>query len=351
MPSRRPPSTRPRLAVAALAVALVTGVAGPLAAQPRAGAGVAPPRIDPVAAEALWNEGRKLRAAGRIREACPKFKESYRLDPALGTLLNLASCHELLGLTATAWSEYREAEDVALRTKDGNRRKFAAKRVAALEKRIPRLVITAADPPPGLVIQRDGIALGEAALGAPIPLDPGEHVISASAPGYAPWTTHVEAVTGKQRSLAIPRLQKAPEEASAVLAAPEPADRAAEPAGKGTGSRTGAIVAGGAGLAGIGVGVVFGVLTANQAATAEAECPGQVCNGAGDEAVARGETYAWASNIGFAAGAIGLVIGGVLLLTGGDDADPPPVAARAGRFWITPVIGGDGGGVRAVATF
>ena len=49
-----------------------------------------------VAAEALFEDGRRLVAAGSFTEACPKFADSERLDPSPGTLLNLASCYEKL---------------------------------------------------------------------------------------------------------------------------------------------------------------------------------------------------------------------------------------------------------------
>src|SRR6478735_9605838 len=56
-------------------------------------AGAASP-TDQAKAEALFDEGRRLLAAARFAEACPKFAESQRLDSALGTLLNLGDCYE-----------------------------------------------------------------------------------------------------------------------------------------------------------------------------------------------------------------------------------------------------------------
>jgi serine/threonine-protein kinase len=46
------------------------------------------------AAEALFSEGRTLAASGRCVEAIPKFQGSQKLDPGIGTLLNLAECYE-----------------------------------------------------------------------------------------------------------------------------------------------------------------------------------------------------------------------------------------------------------------
>src|SRR5258708_13477040 len=40
---------------------------------------------DPVAAQALYDDGRKLMEKKKYAEACAKFEESQRLDPGVGT--------------------------------------------------------------------------------------------------------------------------------------------------------------------------------------------------------------------------------------------------------------------------
>src|SRR5262245_38278640 len=63
---------------------------------------------DAAAAEVLFEAGKNLMERGDYAAACPKFEESYRLDPATGALFALALCHERAGKIATAWVEYME---------------------------------------------------------------------------------------------------------------------------------------------------------------------------------------------------------------------------------------------------
>jgi hypothetical protein len=179
--------------------------ARPLGAQSQTGVALA---------ETLYQQARALMSEGRFDEACPKLEESYRLDPATGTLLNLASCHENQGKPATAWFEYLDAVTMARRDGRSDRVLFAQGRLAELEPKLSRLTIVvppAADHP-GLELELDGARIGPAARGVPTPVDPGAHVVEARAPGREDFKVTVEiGAVSEQRTITIPELPtKAP---------------------------------------------------------------------------------------------------------------------------------------------
>jgi hypothetical protein len=146
-------------------------------------------------ADELFREGRALVEAGKFDDACPKFEESQRLDPGLGTLLNLAACYEQVGKLASALTAFRSAEEQARAAgpTEKKREQTAAERARAIESRVARLTITLSSPdrPAGFSVTRDGIPVPPLDLGRRIPVDPGTIVIEAKANGYEPYRTEV----------------------------------------------------------------------------------------------------------------------------------------------------------------
>jgi hypothetical protein len=164
-------------------------------------------------ADTLYRQARELSAANNFAEACPKFAESYRLDPATGTLLNLASCHESQGKLATAWLEYSDALAVSRRDHRQSRVKFAEERIAAIEPKLSRLTLTLAPDADGtgLELALDGVQIGRAALGVPTPVDPGTHVVEAKARGKKSWQGSVEiGAAADAQTVTIPALESEP---------------------------------------------------------------------------------------------------------------------------------------------
>lgn len=83
-------------------------------------------------AEAAFEEGRSLFSDGRYEEAAAKFEESLSHDRAVGTLLNLARCRELLGDKAAACAHYAEAESMANDSGQPDRVNFVRAQMAKL---------------------------------------------------------------------------------------------------------------------------------------------------------------------------------------------------------------------------
>jgi len=162
---------------------------------------------DAAIAQSLFDEGRKLMNEKKFPEACPRLERSYKLDPAPGTLLNLAVCHEAVGKTATAWNEFRDTVMIAKRENRGDRLKFAEQHLKGLDGKISTLTVTDQARESGLEWRLDGAKVGVESFGIALPIDPGTHTIEASAPGHQAWKTTVDVgKDGEKKTLEIPAL-------------------------------------------------------------------------------------------------------------------------------------------------
>jgi tetratricopeptide (TPR) repeat protein len=172
---------------------------------------------EPSTAEALFREGRELLARGDYAAACPKLEESQRLDPAPGTEFNLGRCYELLGRLASAWGAYADVAQVTHSFGQKERELRARERVAAIEPRLSFVLVKAASHADGLHLRRDGAPMPLAQLDVEIPVDPGDHVLAAEAPGKRPWEAHFRISHEAERVVVeVPLLEPAPPEADAA---------------------------------------------------------------------------------------------------------------------------------------
>jgi hypothetical protein len=168
--------------------------------------------VAPSAAQRLFDEARNLMAVSRFAEACPKLEESQRLDPATGTLLNVALCHEKLGKSASAWLEYHQAAGLALRESDTERWKIAGERIAVLEPLLSRLRVQWAEPiPAGSWLTLDGQQLGPESWKTDVPVDPGRHEIRFGAPRKLERSVTIDVVDpASTQTVSLPALRSAP---------------------------------------------------------------------------------------------------------------------------------------------
>jgi hypothetical protein len=203
------------------------------------GQALAQSAADSATAQALFDRGKKLMAERKYAEACPALEESQRIEARSGTLLNLADCYEKSGRLASAWSTFLEAATSAKASGNTEREQGARARATALAPQLSNLVITApsAAATPGLEITRDGVRVGSAQLGLPLPADAGPHTISAQAPGRKPWKTEAIVKGGASTaSVVVPDLERVtaesalPTPAATQPAQPTPPVQPAQPA-------------------------------------------------------------------------------------------------------------------------
>lgn len=317
----------------------------PLALLVTAAADAQPSPEDRAAAESLFRDGRRLMDDGRIADGCRKLEESQRLDPAPGTLLNLAVCHEREGKIATAWAELQSALAQARRDGRADREELARERIAVVEPLLPKLTLIVRAPSrvPGLIVKRNGSPLQAGAWGTAIPVDPGEVVIEAEAKGHTRWRAVVRLEPKGAAEVSVPALEKLPDEpappAVQPSAAPPPPRR---DAGLGPRSTAGIALAG-AGAVSLGVGAYFGVRAMSKRADSDEECPTvggrERCSSRGVELNDSARGAARAADVTIGLGLLAIGAGAYLFF-----ADPARDGRRGGPLLA---VGADRQGARA----
>jgi hypothetical protein len=305
------------------------------------------------AAVQLFDEAKKLMDAGNFAEACPKLEASRNMDPtADGVVLRLAACYQGMGRWASAWSLYRESLVRAEKAKRADRIAASKKGIAETEPKLSYVTVNvpASSRIEGLELKWDDKPLEPGALGIAIPVDPGNHVLVATAANRKEWRAEVTlSSSGEKKSVDVPLLEEAaspaapPPSAQApapvATPAPPPAEQPTPPP-----SNTAAYVAlgGGALLLAGGIGSYFVARTARD--DYFAECAQQVAVTC-DNPSGRQRVRTWEA-VAFAAGGVGLAaLGvGVVLLSTGSGKD------KRAALTATPTVG-TVSGVSLVGTF
>lgn len=295
------------------------------------------------AAEAIFDQGKLLMQSGDYPKACEKFEASRKLDEGIGTVLYLADCYEKVGRTASAWAMFKEAASLAGAQGQASRQKLASQRARNLEALLVKLTVEVAKDNGSLLgfeVRNDGVVIPTAQFGSPVPVDPGEHHIEASAPGKRSFNQTVKVAQGVG-VVTIPLLPDLAGPAASPLqsetAAPatttvaptsegiSPVIRAgaAEDARNDTNANSSktqrifAFTLGGIGLVGIGLGSYWGVSAIDRNSQSKTECPSQpnLCSASGVELREDALQAARASTIAFAVGGVALATGAVLFFT------------------------------------
>lgn len=309
------------IASAALTVALALPVSHASAQTP-----AAPSQADAERADALFAEGVSRGGKGDHAGACALFRESFALDPAMGTLYNIAECEARLGNDVAAAT----ALDRLVRELPASdpRAGEAARKRAIIDQRVGRLTVTlAGTAPAGTRVTLGDRALTPGELGQPLPVAPGPHVVTAAFEGrYRSYDVSLRA--GERLSV-----ETSPEPDAGATSATVVATRATTPeqpaaASPGPGRTLGLVLAG-TGMVGLGVSAFAGLQVLRLSRELDGQCADRRCKGdPAAEATARsGQTYSTVSTIAFAAGATLVTAGAVLFFASGSSQQ----ASRAGR--------------------
>ncbi len=262
---------------------------------------------DEATARRLFLEGKQLLDDGRLAEACPKLARSDALDPEPGTEVNLARCYEGLGKTASAYwtwqaaaaaAAHKEASepDEAGRKKQADREAYARSRIDVLAGRLLRVTLHVSPATDGGVdIRLDGTALPKEQWGSSIPVDPGPHHVTASAPSKQPWVTEFEVDEEKLPSVTV------------VVPSLQATD-------KNEWQRTTAVALGAGGIASLAVGAAFGVAAIGAHNGALTNCTSSLnCNARGIDQLSQAKSDAAVADVTFAVGGTALVAALLLL--------------------------------------
>ncbi|MFO0737495.1 MAG: hypothetical protein U0270_16505 [Labilithrix sp.] len=191
-------------------------------------------------------------------------------------------------------------------------REDCTQRLDELAQHQPTIVLAARDVRGAdivkVVVKMDGTLLAERLDGRALAIDPGEHVFTFEATGMLPLERRIVVHEGAQARVESVTLADA-----APAPAPAPAPTVvAKPAS--TATRTGAIAMGGAGVVGLGVGAVLGLMAASRWQDAKDACPSaeRCAYESATSSKSSAEGLATGSTVSFVAGAT-LLLGGALV--------------------------------------
>jgi hypothetical protein len=278
---------------------LATGLALLGAARPAFGQSAA----DVSAARDLFIEGSKLSGAGDWVNAQDRFERSLKLKHAPITLFSLAVVETHTGRLVEALEHLRAflAEPSVPSTKPYEAP--AATAIADLERRVGRcaLVITPRDLP-DLAVTIDGEAVPTVALGLPRVVNPGAHVVLASARGFRGPSATCAVAEGGTTTVTLRLDPVANEAPNALPQAPPPlAPRTEAPPEAPSRALPFSLIGGGAAV--LVAGLTVGLLGVQQAASAPTR------NGpAADSARTKGIAGDVLGSVGIAGAGVGVIL-------------------------------------------
>jgi hypothetical protein len=255
-----------------------------------------------------------LEVAGNYEAALSMFKEVALIKSTPQVRFHIATCEEKMGDWVQAIGSYRLALHEAQQANAKDVTDAAGEAIATLEPKIPKLTITRGDGAKVASVELDGRALGGASVGAPMSVNPGPHVIKASAPGREPIQVEMTVAERetKQVELVLP---PAPEGAAAGGLGSGASAGDAAPAGP-SAMKVAGFVTAGAGVVGLGISGVFFLMRQGAISDLDDQCgpDGTQCPADAQATFDNGQTYSTVATATFIGGLGALALGTVLIL-------------------------------------
>ncbi|HEY1696154.1 MAG TPA: hypothetical protein VGG39_28500 [Polyangiaceae bacterium] len=194
----------------------------------------------------------------------------------------------------------------------------AKKEVKDVEPRIGGVTITVKDSAGGAVtsakVTVDDAPVNTASLGVRRLVDPGDHVVRASADGYRAAEIHVNVPPGGSAEGALVLEKDASQPPAPEATGPAPAAPTPPPASSSGGASPWPWVSFGVGGAGLGVGVVAGIIALGKHSDLSKSCGGGSCGPSQQGELDSYHSVGLVSTIGFIVAGVGAAAGVTLLL-------------------------------------
>ncbi len=296
----------------------------------------APTAADMETARTLFTEGKALRDKGDLPGALDRFRAAHALGRTPITGVELGRTLVLMGRLTEAREVLLEVSHIVVDPNESPARlaarKDASDLVESIRPRIPSLVITFSDLPPGTptpAVIIDGVSVPSAATSLPRKVDPGPHEVTATLASGPQRTLKIMAKEGETVPVAFAFGDDAKLPAPLPVAATPPVTGEAAPA-PAPAAQAGVPALTWVGISLAGAGVIAGAVTggivlseANSIKSAQ-NCDGRkVC---GDSTINTAKTLSTVSDVSFGVAGAGAILAAVSFFTRGQ---PAPASASA----------------------
>jgi hypothetical protein len=307
-----------------------------------------PSAADIASARKIGFEGIQLAEKGNCAAAIDKLARAEKLFHAPTTLGRLGECQVQIGkivegtenLGRVAREELASNAPAAFVTA----RARAKKQLAAATPKLAHAKIIVKAPSDATVsVTVDSAPVNAANLGEDRVLDPGPHVVEATAPGYFKAHAEINLAEGGSEQVTL-KLIVDPEAARAARVAAAAAPSSSSPSGssppsstdpqppgaEATGpNRTLAYVVLGVGVVGLGLGTVFGLSAMSKKNDLSNACPNKNCRASEQSNLDSAKTSGTISTIAFGVGGAAVILGGVLFFTASSSSSSTAIAKPA----------------------